>query len=79
MVSQHVNPFQCAPKAPRKHNALLAELRRRILADEPAPGAQLPTRLEPAQKFHASPRTLHRAVDILRRAGFVRTRARKAS
>lgn len=66
-------------KVRRQHNSLLNELRRRILAGELAPGAQLPTRLELAEEFQASPHTLHRAVDLLRRAGFVRTRARKAT
>ncbi len=68
----------CA-KTPRSHNALLNELRRRILAGEYAPGAQLPTRLELAEEFQASPHTLHRAMDLLRRAGFVRVVARKAT
>jgi DNA-binding LacI/PurR family transcriptional regulator len=71
--------FDANARAPRSHNALLNELRRRILAGELAPGAQLPTRLELAQELQASPHTLHRAVDILRREGFVRTRARKAT
>jgi DNA-binding LacI/PurR family transcriptional regulator len=58
---------------------LLNELRRRILAGELAPGSQLPTRLEWAQEFQASPHTLHRAVDLLRRDGFVSVVARKAT
>ena len=72
-------PTHLDAKAPRIHNAVLDELRRRILAGELAPGAQLPTRLELAQEFQASPHTLHRAVDILRRDGFVRVVARKAT
>ena len=71
--------FDARAKTPRNHNALLNELRRRILAGELAPGAQLPTRLELAEEFQASPHTLHRAVDILRRDGFVHTVARKAT
>jgi DNA-binding LacI/PurR family transcriptional regulator len=66
-------------RAPRHHNELLNELRRRILTGELAPGSQLPTRLEWAEEFDASPHTLHRAVDLLRRDGFVHTVARKAT
>jgi DNA-binding LacI/PurR family transcriptional regulator len=66
-------------KTRRNHNALLTELRRRILAGELAPGAQLPTRLELAQEFQASPHTLQRAVDHLRRDGFLSVVARQAT
>lgn len=66
-------------KSPRSHNALLNELRRRILAGEYAPGAQLPTRLELAQEFQTSPHTLQRAVDHLRRDGFLSVVARQAT
>ena len=66
-------------KTPRSHNALLTELRRRILTGELAPGAQLPTRLELVQEFQTSPHTLQRAVDHLRRDGFLSVVARQAT
>lgn len=66
-------------KTPRHHNALLNELRRRILAGEYAPGAQLPTRLELAEEFQTSPHTLQRAVDHLRLDGFLSVVARQAT
>jgi len=63
----------------RNHNSLLNELRRRILAGELAPGEKLGTRVVLAEEFQASPHTLHRAVDILKREGFVYVVARKAT
>ena len=75
-MSTHLEPKK---KTPRSHNALLNELRRRILAGEYAPGVQLPTRLELAEEFQTSPHTLQRAVDHLRRDGFLSVVARQAT
>jgi DNA-binding LacI/PurR family transcriptional regulator len=66
-------------KPRRNNNALMSELRRRILTGELAPGVQLPTRLNLAQEFQASPHTLQRAMDHLRRDGFLSVVPRKAT
>ena len=66
-------------KPRRNNNALMTELRRRILTGELAPGVQLPTRLNLAQEFQTSPHTLQRAMDHLRRDGFLSVVPRKAT
>ena len=57
-------------------HAILTELRRSIVKGELAPGDMLPKRTELEQKFAASPLTIQRAVDHLRREGFVHVRPR---
>lgn len=63
----------------QSRHEILSVLRREIVAGQLQPGAQLPTRTELESRFHASRHTVQRAIDHLRRAGFVRVNGRQAS
>lgn len=68
----------------RKHTAggrgaVLNEIRKRILEGKYAPGGQVPTRMELARDFNASSVTIQRAMDQLRREGFIEVQNRQAT
>jgi hypothetical protein len=56
--------------------AILTTLRQRIVTGDLRPGTVLPKRVDLEREFGASPLTIQRAVDHLRREGFVRVRPR---
>ena len=58
---------------------MLAKLRDEIVNGVLPPGSQLPTRADFERRFCASPHTVQRAIDQLRREGFVRVNGRQAT
>lgn len=60
-------------------NLIVRELRGQILTGELAPGGQLPTRVEIERSFGASPATVQRALEELRRDGFVQVQGRQGT
>src|SRR5262245_43837182 len=58
----------------KKRTAVLADRRRRIVHGKFATGDQLPTRGQMLQRYGVSTSTLHQALDILMRDGFVVSR-----
>jgi len=67
------------PRFSPKQSEIVDDLRRRIIAGELAPGAQLPGLVEMSRKYKTSEVTAQRAMAHLRKAGFVRTRRREGS
>ena len=57
-----------------KHEVIARDLRQRIIAGAFRPGARLPTRSDIERDFQASMPTVQRAIDLLIRDGFVRSR-----
>lgn len=60
-------------------HSIVDELRRRIVEEVYAPGAQLPIRTELEREFEASSVTVQRAMDHLRREGFIEVEGRQAT
>ena len=77
-----INPHLAAPVLGRpsaRKDALVTQLRHKILEGELAPGARLPSRLEMIERFGASPVTVQRALDRLVEDGFVRVQGRQGT
>lgn len=68
------DPFDKKERADRQ--AILNALRSRIVSGEMPPGSLIPKRTELEKRFGASPLTIQRAVDHLRREGFIHVRPR---
>ena len=65
-----------AGRPPHQREGMAAELRRRIVRGELAPGSRLPSRLTMARQFNTAIPTVQDAVQCLSRDGFVETHPR---
>ncbi len=61
------------------HRSISDDLRRRIVAGEFPAGSRLPIRTELERQFEASPTTVQKALDSLKREGFVAARGRSGT
>lgn len=66
-------------RRPERSGHIVRELRGRITRGDLAPGVQLPTRIEIAEHFSASSETVQRALEELRRDGFITVRGRQGT
>ncbi len=66
-------------KKRQSRHGIVAELRQEIIDGVYAPGAQFPTRAELEARYGASSVTIQRAVDCLRREGFLHVEGRQAT
>lgn len=66
-------------RRPERSGHIVRELRGRITRGDLRPGVQLPTRLEIAEHFNASSETVQRALEELRRDGYVTVRGRQGT
>ncbi|RZM22111.1 MAG: GntR family transcriptional regulator, partial [Pedobacter sp.] len=62
-----------------RKNLIVEELRSRIVAGELNPGSRFPTRSEIEKQYGAGPTTVQRALESLRRDGFIRVHSRKGT
>ena len=62
-----------------KQDAIIEDLRRRILDRSFAPGSRMPTRSELQERFQVSSVTIQRALDRLISDGFVRAHGRRGT
>lgn len=67
------------PRRADRQEEIVFALRERIVAGRLAPGSQLPTRAEIEQDFNASPVTVQRALEHLKRDGFVEVNGRRGT
>jgi hypothetical protein len=77
-----MTPITIAPRAGRpaeRADLIVQELRGQIVGGELPPGSRLPTRLEIEQKFGASTNTVQRALERLKRDGFVTANGRNGT
>lgn len=65
------------PADSQKH--IVRELRAQIVSGDLTPGSRLPTRLEIESRFSAGATTVQRALEFLRRDGFVESRGRQGT
>jgi hypothetical protein len=64
---------------PNSRHAILTELRGRIVRGDYAPGQQFPVRTDLEREFDASSVTIQRAMDYLRREGFIEVTGRQGT
>jgi DNA-binding LacI/PurR family transcriptional regulator len=66
-------------RPPERSSHIVRELRGRITRGDLAPGVQMPTRIEIGQHFNASPDTVQRALQELRRDGYITVKGRRGT